>query len=251
VALVLAGFGVEHDDAVIAVAVGDVELVGVLVHERLGREPEVGNVVAAFARRRLPDLHQEFSVPGELQHHVVVERRAGLALAFVLLTVLSGDRGGGAATAACRRRAPTVAADPDVASIVHGDAVVRVRPVIAGPRSAPVADQVSGGIELEDRRRRRAALGGGRIGRRVDLARLERTGAVDDPHVVLRVHRDADRLAENPLVRQRPGPERIDFETRRLRARGLHRSPIREPRADTERDDADEQHAPSPQVTVH
>ena len=49
VPLVLAGVGVEHDDAVVAVAVGDVQLVGLLVDEGLRRQPEVLDVVAALA----------------------------------------------------------------------------------------------------------------------------------------------------------------------------------------------------------
>ena len=100
--------------------------------------------------------------------------------------------------------------------IVDRDAVIRVGPVVALPGSAPVADQIAGGVELENRRRRRAALRGRRIGRRVHLARLERAGAMDDPDVVLGIDGHADRLAENPFVRQRLRPQRIDFEARRL-----------------------------------
>ena len=114
VPLVLAGVGVEHDDAMVAVAVGDVQLVGLLVDEGLGRQPQIRDVVAALARSRLADLHQEFAVLRELQHHVVVERLRAGRLALVLLTVLSGGR---------RRRAPraggdaaAVAADPHVAA---------------------------------------------------------------------------------------------------------------------------------------
>ena len=46
-----------------------------------------------------------------------------------------------------------VAADPDVALVVDGDAVVRRRPLVALAGPAPAADQVAGGIELEHRRR--------------------------------------------------------------------------------------------------
>ena len=37
-----------------------------------------------------------------------------------------------------------------------------------------------------------------------------------DPHVILGVGGDADRLSEHPVVRQRLRPERVDFEARRL-----------------------------------
>ena len=122
VPLVLAGVGVEHDHAVVAVAVGDVQLVGLLVDEGLRRQPEIVDVVAALARLRLADLHQELPVLRELQHHVVVERLRAAGLALVLLPVLSGRR----LPRRGRRRAAAVAADPDVALVVDSDAVVRV-----------------------------------------------------------------------------------------------------------------------------
>src|SRR4029078_1269543 len=58
--------------------------------------------------------------------------------------------------------------------------------------------------DLRVRRRRRGwALRG-----------LERARAMDDPDVLLRVDGHADRLSENPLVRQRLRPQRIDLEPR-------------------------------------
>src|SRR5207248_3495126 len=133
-------------------------------------------------------------------------------LALVLLPVLPRGR----LSAASRRRSAAVPANPDVAFVVDGDAVIRVGPVVALARSTPVADQVAGGVELENRRRRSAALRGRRRGRGVDLAGLEGSRAMDDPHVILCVDRNADRLTENPFVRQRLRPQRIDFEARRL-----------------------------------
>ena len=49
VPLVLAGIGVEHDHAVVAVAIGDVQFVGLRIDERLGRQPQILDVVAALA----------------------------------------------------------------------------------------------------------------------------------------------------------------------------------------------------------
>jgi hypothetical protein len=40
--------------------------------------------------------------------------------------------------------------------------------------------------------------------------------AVDDPHVVVGVYRDADHHAEQRLVGQRLGPQRIDLKDWRL-----------------------------------
>src|SRR5205823_14528013 len=126
------------------------------------------------------------------------ERLRAAGLPFLDLAVL--PRRSGAARGA-GRGAAAVAANPHVAFVVDGDAVVRVGPVVALPRSAEMADQRAGRIELENRRRRRTALRRRRVGRRVHFARLERAGAMDDPDVILRVDRDADRLAEDPLVR--------------------------------------------------
>src|SRR6185503_20535981 len=39
---------------------------------------------------------------------------------------------------------------------------------------------------------------------------------MDYPHVFALVHRDANRRAEHPMVRQRFGPVGVDFEVRRL-----------------------------------
>src|SRR5262249_44611964 len=109
----------------------------------------------------------------------------------------------------------SVAADPHVALVVDGDAMVRLGPVVALSLAAPVADQVALAVELEHRRRRGAAHRGLRRGGRVLLAGLERAGAMADPDVIARVHRHADRLSEDPVVGQRLRPQRIDFEPRR------------------------------------
>ena len=63
-------------------------------------------------------------------------------------------------------------------------------------------------------------MGGFVVG--VSFARLERARAVNDPDMILRVHRDADGLAHQPVVRQRLGPQRIDFESRRGDGSGFH-----------------------------
>src|SRR5882672_11406228 len=115
VALHPAGVGVEHGDALVLVAVGDERLVGLRVDEDLRRAAEVLQVVAALVVAVLAHLQQELAVLGELQH----------------LRVLRA-----------------VAADPDVTLVVDEDAVVRLRPLVAGARAAPVPHQVAGGRAL-------------------------------------------------------------------------------------------------------
>src|SRR2546425_3811523 len=65
----------------------------------------------------MPDLHQELAVLREFQDLIVVIKRAVFA--------------------------PAVAADPHIALVIDGDAVVRIRPIVALARAAPVADEVA------------------------------------------------------------------------------------------------------------
>src|SRR5579883_2853719 len=177
VALVLAGFGIEHDHAMIPVPVGNISLVGLRVDENLGGQPQIRDVVAALALVRLADLHQEFSLLRELEDHVVVERFRAADLAFVVGGLIAGSSAAASTAAASGAwsRASSVAADPYVAFVVHRDAVIGIRPVVARSRTTPVTDQIAFFIELEYRRRGSAALRRRRIGGGVDLAGLERT----------------------------------------------------------------------------
>ena len=76
-------------------------------------------------------------------------------------------------------------------------------------------------IELQHRRRGGATLRGLRSGGGVLFTRFERSGAMNDPDVILVIHRDADGLAHDPVVGQRLGPQRIHFKSRSLNSRGL------------------------------
>ena len=108
VALELAGVGVDDGDALVAVAVGDVGLVRPSRRRRSSRPCRSARCrCCRSCTPVLADLHQELAVLRELQHHAV---------------------------------AAAVAADPDVALVVDGDAVVRRRPLIAvAVAAAPVA----------------------------------------------------------------------------------------------------------------
>jgi hypothetical protein len=97
-ALVLSGLRVIDDHAVIAVSVGNIELVGSFIDEQFRRALQIARVIAAFAFVGMTDLHQELAVLREFQNLIVVKARAVLALA--------------------------VSADPNIALVVHGDAVV-------------------------------------------------------------------------------------------------------------------------------
>src|SRR2546422_1544030 len=97
-----------------------------------------------------------------------------------------------------------VATDPDVTLIIHDDAVLYRRPVVALPRPPPGLEEIAGGVELEDGRRRHAAEGARLLG--------QRAGALEHPDVVLRVHSHAGSLAHEPPVWQGLGPRRVHAE---------------------------------------
>ena len=115
VAQVLAGGAVEHDDAAVAVAVGDVDLVVRRIHPDARRSAEQVRVGAAAGLLVLAERHQVLAVARELHHAVAV-----------------------------------VAADPDEVVVIDEDAVRLARPVgevghtSPGPSPAPAcpADRI-------------------------------------------------------------------------------------------------------------
>ena len=81
-ALELAGVGIEHDDAVIAVAVGHEQLVGLRQHPRIGGRCTLAVSALPLLWLLLADLQDELAVLRELQELVVGDRlrarRAGV-----------------------------------------------------------------------------------------------------------------------------------------------------------------------------
>src|SRR5581483_325782 len=139
VAFEFAGIRVKHGHAFVEVSVGDIGFIGLWVNKDFGHFPEVLRVVAAAVFAQVAELREEAAVLSELQNVGVVR---------------------------------AVAADPDVAFVINGDAVVRLRPFVALSGAAPAPDQVAGLIELEYGWGLRAAVAGLLIRRR--LVRRER-----------------------------------------------------------------------------
>src|SRR5258706_2981139 len=184
VTLHLAGIGVDHGDAFVGVAVGDVGFVGLGIDPDLGHPPEVLEVVAAAALAVAAELHQELPLLGELED-------LGVALA--------------------------VAAEPHVALVIDVDAVRSLRPLVARSRSAPGPDQVAGLIEHQYRRGGAAAFGDGRFQLEPLFVVVQPSrAAVNDPDVVLIVDPHSDGPAEQPMIGQGLRPQRVHFEHRRL-----------------------------------
>src|SRR5262249_17498204 len=98
-----------------------------------------------------------------------------------------------------------------------------VAPGIAWAVAGPALHHLAVLIELDHRRRRHAAFHV-RCGCGALLARVERTRALVDPDVVLRIDRDAADGADDPVARQRLRPAWVDLEFRHgLRGRGAER----------------------------
>ena len=104
VSLVLAGVSVEHNHAVIAVAVGDIDLVGLRVHRHIRGASEILGVVAVVLRTLMADLQQKLALLRELQN---------------------------------LRIAPAVARKPDIVLVVDENAVLRLGPFISLALTTP------------------------------------------------------------------------------------------------------------------
>src|SRR5262245_56964225 len=103
----------------IAIAVGNIQLVRRRMHEHVGRLMDVHRVAVASALTTFPDLHDELAGVRELQNHVV------------------------RATAGCWLGPSTVAADPNESLGVNRDAVLALGPVEPGSVAAPAGEQLT------------------------------------------------------------------------------------------------------------
>jgi len=70
----LAAIGIEHRNAMVAVAVGNEQFVGLAMHPHVRRLLEILRVGIAFARRAAADLHDEFAVLREFDDLVIAHR---------------------------------------------------------------------------------------------------------------------------------------------------------------------------------
>ena len=112
-----------------------------------------------------------------------------------------------------------VAGEPDEIVAVDVDAVLALGPLVALAGAAPALQQVAGLVEHQHRRSGDAALGHGRILLGGALARRQRARPLDHPDAVEPVDRDAGDLPEDPVVRQRLRPQRVDLELGQAPAR--------------------------------
>jgi hypothetical protein len=115
-------------------------------------------------------------------------------------------------------------ARPDEAVVVDVNAVLLVEPGVAVAWSSPGPPQLALGIQLEHRGRREAAVGNRRFDGCADLVRREARWHVDHPEVIVIVDEQPADVAQDPVVRQRRWPRRIDLVDRQplgCRRRGV------------------------------
>src|SRR5438552_815399 len=182
---------VEYSNAMIAVSIRDEEFVSLRIYPLVGRPVEILRIRVTLALIALPDLQHQFSVLRELQQLIVRNRLESRQ-------------------PVCRARVP---AEPHEPLVVDVDSMLAFRPFVARGGAAPGLDVISGGIEHDDRRRCLRSV-----------CRLERSGTVQNPHVVLCIDGHARGIAELPL-RWNLRPRAIDFEGRQassLRLRENH-----------------------------
>ena len=147
----------------------------------------VVGVVFRATRVRHPELMEELSVAGEDEHVRIIA---------------------------------TIAANPEIVFGIGGDAVIRLWPIIALGWTAKMADEITFGVELENLRRGYAALAGRRVLNGSDLGPcVQAPLTVNDVYVIPRVDGDTDRGTNDPMVRKRLRPHRVDLEHRRLYVR--------------------------------
>ena len=192
-AFIRAGVGIENNDSMVTVTIGDERLVGFRIHGDR-RSPEQPARIATVARTTsAADLHEEFPLTRELQDHAVG------------LKPLRRDS----------RRAPT---EPNVPPMIDGNAVLHGRPIVAIGWATPSVHDIAGAIKGNYRRRSDTAARCGRRTRGAQLAHIQRTRTIDDPNQTLGIDEKPADFPDHPVVGQRQfRPRRVDFVAECLR----------------------------------
>ena len=122
--------------------------------------------------------------------------------------------------------AAAVTANPNVALIIDGDPVVRIRPIVTRARAAPVPDEVAFFVELKNGRSRNATLRSRRLRRGVNFHGLVGVRPMHDPDMILAVHGYTDGHAQDPMVRKRLRPQGVHFKLRHVDTCGGDSCPL-------------------------
>src|SRR4051812_4988680 len=159
---------IEDDHAAVAVAVCDVDLVGLRVHLHIRGAAKALSIVAAPSLSVAADLLQEAAVAREFQQDVVI----------------------------C-----AVAGDPDIVLMVYVDTVLVLWPSRVVARPAPGLHQVALRVEFEHGRGRDAAVRARWDQRCAALIFGQAARPVDHPYMVAPIGGDPGCLSDLPAVR--------------------------------------------------
>src|SRR5262249_31697084 len=107
-----------------------------------------------------------------------------------------------------------VAANPYVVFVIDEHAVLVVRPLVTGARTAPALNEISGGIKLDHRRSGNTAIALRRRQGRVLVVVVESPRTACNPDVVMGVYKNTADLPEHPVIRQLLRPVRIGLKLR-------------------------------------
>src|SRR5690606_33529177 len=155
----------------------------------------------------LVSVDSDFSHLGEVSGAAAVRRIAWLAVLGYKLAIASEYQHVGVAA--------TVSADPDVAVWRNIDTVVGSWPGKAFAWAAPSVNYIAFRVEFDDGRCRGAAIADAELQADFsDTAEHFVLVAVNNEDVITGVDVHTDSTAENPLVGQGFGPERVHFECR-------------------------------------
>ena len=169
----------------VAVAIGHVHLVGGRIHHEIRGAAHVLRVGAAAAHARLAELLEELAFPREFQELRIFGAAAG---------------------------------QPHDVFLIHEHAVLGLRPVVAWARATPRVNQRAALIELEDRRRRHAAIRFRRVVIRAGEALVgqQARGPLQDIKVILPIDSQSSDGADRPVLGQRLRKRGVVLEDRDL-----------------------------------
>ena len=148
------------------------------------------------------------------------------------------------------RRRGAVSANPNVTFVIDRDAVIRVGPFVALPRTAPMPDEIACLIEFENRWGGQTARRARRIRGGIDFLCFKRASSMNDPDVVLCICRHSDRVTQNPMVRERLRPQRVHLKHRRLNSGSFrYCAVLQHLLPDYQQGEQDNQHHANEQIT--
>ena len=168
--------GIKDDDTPVLIAIGHVQFIGGQIQIHVCRSTQVLRVVGALDRTRRPDLKQELAFLAEFQQ---------VPIGF------------------------SISSQPHVPIGRDIDAVLVFKPVVALAWSSPGADHLALGIQFDDRRSSDTAFGA--FVKQAQFVHGQGLRAMNDPDMVVSIHRHPCHLPQDPLMGQGFDPKWVDL----------------------------------------